>query len=138
MEHEIENHEPCVWCYKTRGCRCKLCSRANNAYEYERSHIRRRPDTDWDNPKVPADRAQNHLRFLAAHGIGTNAVHRATGLHTTTITRIRDGRRTKISKKTEQTIIAQALGMYDIKPADATRARRFAEKKNITTYKLGN
>jgi hypothetical protein len=138
MEHKVEHCDPCTNCYKSKGCRCKLCNRANNAYEAERRRIRSRPDSDWDNPFVSADRARNHLIFLAQHGIGVNALKRRTGIQTATLGAIRSGRKKKILRNTERKIISQAIGMYTIRPQDAIRAKRWADRQNLIEYTLSN
>lgn len=97
-----------------------------------------RPDSSWDNPLISAERARNHLIFLAQHGIGTNALSRKTGITSARISAIRSGNVVLILKDTERKIISQALGMYEIRPQDAKRAKKWADKLNLTEYTLSN
>ncbi len=130
MKHEREC-EPCNDCYM-KGCRCEQCTVEHRKHEKVKASRRRNPDlSGWDNPRVSPERARNHLIYLASKGIGTNAIHRQTGLKQSTISNIRLGRLKFILKQTETIIISQAVGMYNIDPHVANKTRTWVAKLGL-------
>lgn len=85
-----------------RGCRCEACRKAHR--EYEAAH--RKAKADPDSGYVAADRARAHLLFLAEHGLGVGAVNVATDIIPSIIIGIRNGKRTRLQKRTEKKILA--------------------------------
>lgn len=85
-----------------RGCRCEACSRAHR--EYAAAHRKAKPDPD--SGYVAADRARAHLQFLAEHGLGVGAVNVATDIYPAILIGVRNGKRTRLQKRTEKKILA--------------------------------
>lgn len=85
-----------------RGCRCEACRKAHR--EYEAAH--RKAKADPDSGYISADRAREHLLFLAEHGLGVGAVNVATDIIPSIIIGIRNGKRTRLQKRTEKKILA--------------------------------
>ncbi len=85
-----------------RGCRCEACRKAHR--EYEAAH--RKAKADPDSGYIAADRARAHLLFLAEHGLGVGAVNVATDIIPSIIIGIRNGKRTRLQKRTEKKILA--------------------------------
>lgn len=85
-----------------RGCRCEACRKAHR--EYEAAH--RKAKADPDSGYVAAERARAHLLFLAEHGLGVGAVNVATDIIPSIIIGIRNGKRTRLQKRTEKKILA--------------------------------
>ncbi len=63
--------------YVVERCHCAPCKEANRAYEAER--VRRKRRRDWQ-PYVPAGPARQHLRRLAAAGVGLKTVAHLAGV----------------------------------------------------------
>ena len=85
-----------------RGCRCEACRKAHR--EYEAAH--RKAKADPDSGYIAADRARAHLLVLAEHGLGVGAVNVATDIIPSIIIGIRNGKRTRLQKRTEKKILA--------------------------------
>jgi len=74
--------------YIIHKCRCRPCRAANNGYS---ARVRRlRAYGRWQ-PLVDAQPVREHLRLLAAHGIGARRAARLAGVPTTTIQRLLHG-----------------------------------------------
>lgn len=65
--------------YVVDKCRCEPCTADNLAKANERRHAISRPDETWV-PYVPAGRARDHVRDLAAHGIGLKTIAKVSGV----------------------------------------------------------
>ncbi len=91
------------------GCRCEPCTVANRVYARELRRHRARVsygiETHVD-PYVDADDARAHLNWLSAQGVGRRAVSEATGLSQSNIVKIRSGKRQRIRRETEASILA--------------------------------
>lgn len=85
------------------GCRCMLCRAANSRYETDR--LLARKNGDW-NGLVPAQKARRHLLRLSKLGIGRRAVAAATDISQTILSRIKNGERRQIRKRTQDRILA--------------------------------
>jgi len=102
------------------GCRCVECTRANREYERVRAKAKARGQ---GNPMVDATAAREHLRALAAVGIGRRTVAAVTDLHPGNLWKIRLGLKAKVRRETERRILAVDEGArgdaarVDAKPA---------------------
>ncbi len=102
------------------GCRCAECRRANSNYSRER---KRACATGGWNGIVPAAAAREHLRQLAAQGVGRGSVSAATDIADPILGKIISGTRKNIRKRTESIILAvttDAAGDFARVPGAAT------------------
>lgn len=91
------------------GCRCIPCRAANSRYETERAAARRRGE--W-NGIIDASEVRDHLLLLSEKGIGRDTVADITGVASSTIDLIRQGKRTGIRAMNARAIL-------DIDPDEA-------------------
>lgn len=106
------------------GCKCLPCRSANSRYECERAAARRRGEY---NGIVSADKAREHLRTLAAKGIGRRTVADIAGMSASAVQLISTGQRKGIRAMNEQKILAidptLALNGAQLIPAKRTWKR---------------
>lgn len=104
------------------GCRCDACRAANIAYQT--AWMQRRRDAGIGNPKVPAKRAQAHIRKLGRQGVGMDAIAEATDIGRNTIWRIAKGVAKVTTTRTERLILGvTAKQAKDAARVDAGRTR---------------
>ena len=89
------------------GCRCYHCRMANSDYERMRAAARRRGE--W-NGLVDASAARAHLLKLRKAGVGRDAVHTASDVNASILTKIASGERTQIRALTEKRILSVTTG----------------------------
>lgn len=65
--------------YVIERCRCQPCRAVANAYERHRQRAIARPDEVWA-PYVPAGPVRQHIKDLAASGIGLKQVAKVSGV----------------------------------------------------------
>lgn len=102
------------------GCKCLLCRAANSRYESER--IKARKNGEW-NGLVSAKNAREHILYLSRFGIGYKTVADVAGITTSTIFKIRQGKRKQLRAENEKAILAideTALPDSAIIPAKTT------------------
>jgi transcriptional regulator with XRE-family HTH domain len=68
-----------------RGCRCAPCTQANRTAENQRTRLI--AYGQWQ-PYVDAERAREHVRMLAAHGIGWKRAAELTGVSTGSMSKL--------------------------------------------------
>jgi arginyl-tRNA--protein-N-Asp/Glu arginylyltransferase len=76
--------------YVVEKCRCAACRRANSDYQTMRE--KRKAYEAWGDIKpalVPADEVREHLAFLSEVGVGLRQVHRVTGIHRSTLQKLK-------------------------------------------------
>ncbi len=84
------------------GCKCVPCRAANSSYEVERSAARKRGE--W-NGIVSAKNARRHINELSKQGLGRRAIADASDVCTSTIQKIKAGRKKQIRAETEKRIL---------------------------------
>jgi hypothetical protein len=65
--------------YAVERCRCEPCRLAQRQYNRNRVRAIARPDENWC-PYVPADKAREHLAWLADCGVGIKTVAKLSGV----------------------------------------------------------
>jgi DNA-binding Xre family transcriptional regulator len=104
-----------------RGCRCTACSHAAVTYHKIRSASRSRGESAWgETPEVI-----DHIEWLNSRGLGDRSIAELAGVDRSTITRIRDGRTTRIQGRTAEAILS--VNTVNAQPetlVDAKRSRR--------------
>jgi hypothetical protein len=104
-----------------RGCRCAACSRAAVTYNKTRSRARARGESAWADPADVVD----HIEWLNSRGLGDRSIAALAGLDRSTITRIRDGRTTRLHARTAAAILAvSTVNAQADTLVDAERSRR--------------
>lgn len=93
--------------YLNGRCRCAPCKAANSAYVRER-----RARNPHPNALVLDKAAKRHLRKLRRQGVGLDSIQDVTGLGRTTISDIRNGARSKITRTTERLILSVTKDAY--------------------------
>ena len=88
------------------GCRCVPCRAANSRYEVQRAALRKQ---GLGNGLTSAKPARDHLLMLSKMGVGRRAVSDAAGVPQSTITKIKNLRRTQIRKDTERRILSVGI-----------------------------
>jgi hypothetical protein len=115
---------------RSRGCRCTPCAKANRASENERNRLI--AYGRWT-PYVDAAPARDHLRLLAASGIGWKRAAMLAGVSTGSVSKILYGGpgerppSQRIRPETEAAILAvnpSPAFLADGAPVDATGTRR--------------
>lgn len=107
-------------CY-ARGCRCAACSHAAVTYHKTRLRDRSRGVPAWADP---AD-TRAHIAWLNSRGLGDRSIATLAGVDRSTITRIRDGRTTRLQARTAAAILAvNTVAAPPDTLVDADRPRR--------------
>lgn len=102
------------------GCRCQPCTIANRNYAREWERHKRRMTYGIETHVehlVDATEAREHLQWLSSKGVGSIRVRSVTKMSRSNIVLIRQGRRTKITQRTAQRILAVGLHRFTRKPA---------------------
>lgn len=108
-----------------RGCRCNECRKAHR--EYAAARLRANPDPD--SGYVDAGRSRAHLLYLAQQGLGVAAIQVATDLSRKIIMEVRNGKRTRVQKRTEKKMLAVTPDMaLDRALVDATQTWLYIQK----------
>jgi len=88
------------------GCRCFECSGAAVLYEKRRQAARARGEVAY----VDAGEARSHLAFLRSNGIGLRTIAQTTALSRSQLTKIANGRTSRIRPATADKILGVHLG----------------------------
>ena len=107
------------------GCRCVPCRAAHARY---RSLCYRRQRAGVSDPLVSAGPVIEHLRSLSAVGVGYRSVTAVTGVHQTTLQKVKSGQHKFIKKSSAEKILAvSAEAVADHGRIDASTTRRLIE-----------
>lgn len=91
----------------TAGCHCGACRAANSAYQVQRAARAKNPTlADAAAQQVPAAPVRDHLRALAAAGVGLRALAAATGLSRSQLSKIRSGTARTVRPRTRDAVLA--------------------------------
>lgn len=113
------------------GCRCEPCTVASREYNREWQRHQRRVAYGIEEAReafVDATEAREHLRWLRSQGVGMRAVCDATGLSRSALQKIVTGKRTRITPRLADKILAVPRGVA--RPAaviDATETWRLID-----------
>lgn len=104
--------------YYADKCRCDTCKQANR--DYERARTRRLAMERWGAPKTLVDSqpARDHLRMLAAHGIGYARAAELAGIAVTVAARLTGGDTSRPARRVYATTLAKLLAVQPT-PANA-------------------
>jgi hypothetical protein len=91
--------------YVAEKCHCADCRRANTAYQTAREKRIAYERFGAIAPAlVPAGQAKRHLRSLRRHGVGLRQICRLTGLSRSSLQKLRDGRRRRVTFRTHDLV----------------------------------
>lgn len=122
-----------------KGCRCKLCRRANTIYANSRSRAltlgRARPGD-----LVEVQEARLHMLKLSRAGVGRRAIGQAAGVSDSILSLVRSGVKRKIRRSTAEKILAvteEARSMGALISSGRTlRQLRQMEKLGLTKTEI--
>jgi hypothetical protein len=98
--------------YYAEACRCDTCKQANR--DYERARTRRRAMERWGAVQpalVDSQPARDHLRTLAAHGIGYKRAAELAGISVTVAARLTSTENSRPARRVRPTTLAKLLAV---------------------------
>lgn len=122
----VTDTRPHSYARYTAGCRCRVCRRANVAYE---SNRRRQVAYGRWQPFVDAEPVRQHVQRLRAAGMGQKRVAELAGISSNTIAKLLYGATPtrRVRPATAERLLSVTLGLDLFRAAalvDATGARR--------------
>jgi hypothetical protein len=96
----------------SHGCRCVQCREAHKIYERDRLRHKARVSYGFERPTerfIEAKEAMLHLQFLQRNGMGLLAVSRASGVASSCLKNVRQGKKKRILVTTHDRIMGVSL-----------------------------
>lgn len=107
------------WVCYSNGCREPECRDGWRVYQRDQWRQRHRPDGVPPAEYVDAKETRDYLRWLSSKGVGVTQISRITGIHRSTVQKIRSGKTTKVQPRIENKILGVHLGRVKVSKKSA-------------------